>query len=55
VVRQLENNEKPNSGPIQGVLRGGLELIREQRERFENANIATQSDLMSVVEDLADA
>ncbi len=55
LVRQPELDGKPNTAPIQSIIKNGFELIEEQRARFEDQSVATHSDLMPEIGDLVDA
>ncbi len=50
-----QQGQAPNTASIEKVLKSGFDLIREQRQRFRQGDVATHSDLMPNVSDLADA
>lgn len=46
---------KPNAGPLVTVIRQGWELVQQQQQNFQRADVATQSDLMPEIGDLVQA
>lgn len=55
VCEPERHGQAPNTASIEKVLKSGFDLIKEQRQRFQQGDVATHSDLMPNISDLVEA